>query len=195
VDYEEAPPGWLNPYLPPSAKGWSLGDEPIAITEPDALGFNWCAYRSSIQRLGGFNEERGPGTEARGQERDMQERMLHAGIPGFYLPDAMVWHFVPRERCSPEWALARVRQTARFSGANLVAGPWLRRWRLLMKCGVRIIMSKYRIGAAATPQDRFEETYKRERDLGTLEGLRLARLERKAVTAGVARGERRSGRR
>ena len=180
VDYEEAPPDWLMPYLPPSAKGWSLGEKPMAISHPDALGFNWCAHRSTIQRLGGFNEERGPGTEARGQERDMQARMLHAGIRGFYIPDAVVWHFVPRERCSPEWALERVRQTARFSGADLATSPWLRRWRNIVRCGLGITMSRYRIGLAATPQDRFEETYKRERDLGTLEGLRLAKLKRRA---------------
>ena len=183
IDYEEAPPTWLLPYLPPSAKGWSLGQRPSVIDTPDALGCNWCAHRNAVQRLGGFNEERGPGTAFRGQERDMQARMLEAGMRGLYVPDALVWHFVPRDRCSPEWTLARVRQTARFSGANLATFPRLRRWRVVTKCRLRIAMSRYRIGSAATPQERFEETYKRERDLGTLEGLRGARSTKNGVPA------------
>ena len=69
---------------------------------PDFLGFNWAASASDLIRMGGFNEERGPGTVSRGQETDMQERMLKDGMRGRYLPDALVWHYVPRARCSPE---------------------------------------------------------------------------------------------
>ena len=175
MDYEEAPPDWLLPYLPPSAKGWSLGENPVALTTPDALGCNWSTYRSAILRVGGFNEARGPGTKSRGQERDMQTRLLEAGKPGRYVPDALVWHFVPKDRCSPDWALARVRQTARFSGADLATIPWRDRWRRVIECRLRLAMSRYRMGSAATLEDRFAETYKRERDLGTLEGFRLAK--------------------
>ena len=56
VDYEEEPPEWLKQYLPPSAKGWSMGDEPCALDRPLALGFNWAAFTRELREACGFDE-------------------------------------------------------------------------------------------------------------------------------------------
>lgn len=119
VDYEEEPPAWLKPYLPPSATGWPDRDIPRRLMRPGALGFNWAAFSHDLKDVCGFDEDRGPGTHSRGQETDMQERLLQAGIEGHYLPEAVVWHYVPKSRCSEEWSLQRSRQTAHFVGVNI----------------------------------------------------------------------------
>jgi GT2 family glycosyltransferase len=73
------------------------------------LGFNWAAFAEDLHAVGGFDYRKGPGspTKSVGQETDMQERLLQAGRHGRYVPGAMVWHYVPRSRCSPDWALER----------------------------------------------------------------------------------------
>lgn len=124
VDYEEEPPNWLKRYLPPSAVGhlrdWSGGP----VMYPACfVGFNWAAFASDLKMCGGFSTEFGPGTlTGGGDESFMQYRMNQAGIFGRYVPDALVWHYVPAERCSPAWALARA------SGAGVNAGIFHEHW-------------------------------------------------------------------
>lgn len=126
--WDVAPPEWLLPFLPRSAKGWSLEKVNVAEYEHDYslapcpvcletidfhritfLGFNWAAFERDISALGGFDPARGPGspTGTTGQETDMQRRMLAAGVRGRYVSGAPVWHHVPPSKCSPEWALRR----------------------------------------------------------------------------------------
>jgi GT2 family glycosyltransferase len=107
IDYEEEPPDWLKVVLPFSARGFDLGPEPIEIRLPDFLGINWAARAEDLREAGGFDVSFGPGTGASGQETAMMQRLLDLGLTGRYLPEALVWHFVPRERCSVEWAIAR----------------------------------------------------------------------------------------
>jgi GT2 family glycosyltransferase len=42
-----------------------------------------------------------------GEETRLQQRLLKSGAKGVYLPEAVVWHYVPAERCSENWALER----------------------------------------------------------------------------------------
>ena len=37
----------------------------------------------------------------------MQRRLLAAGLTGIYVPEARVWHYIPADRCSPDWAIER----------------------------------------------------------------------------------------
>lgn len=113
IDFEITPPPWLVSHLPASATGWNLGDAPVCFTDPVALGFNWAAYMEDLQRAGLFNVERGPGSGARGQETDMQARLLLLGVKGQYVPKARVWHYVPATRCSPDWLLKRAFESGR----------------------------------------------------------------------------------
>ena len=69
--------------------------------------------------MGGFDPRLGPGAHApgaganpTGQERELQLRLLQSGRKPVFVPDARVWHWVPAERCSPEWALERAARRA-----------------------------------------------------------------------------------
>jgi len=111
VDYENPPADWLRRFLPSSAVGFSLNTGDASVRYPTCfLGFNWAAFGSDLKSCGGFSSRFGPGTAAGGgDESFVQLRLNRRGIVGRYVPEAMVWHFVPRERCSPAWALARAR--------------------------------------------------------------------------------------
>ncbi len=109
VDYEHEPPEWLKAFLPGSARGWHGGDTPYDVQEPVFFGCNWAAFSRDVIAVGAFDVRRGPGGTSRGtgNETDMQMRLLESGVRGIYVPSAMVWHYVPRERCTPRWALDR----------------------------------------------------------------------------------------
>jgi len=110
IDYEREPPNWLINYLPASARGWQLtsGSE---LTAGDGffLGCNWAAFSTDLRDGGGFDVHRGPGavTGSVGQEEQMQRQLIRKGVQSVYVPEAIVWHYVPAERCSPKWAAVR----------------------------------------------------------------------------------------
>ncbi len=75
----------------------------------------------------------------------MQLSLIAAGLEGQYVPQALVHHWVPRDRCSPQWALERAyrngvrrglvtpedRETLTIAGYPLVLirrtiGGWMR---------------------------------------------------------------------
>ena len=115
-DYEAEPPGWLRPSLPHSARGYELADRGVMTDE--FLGFNWAAFASDLDDAGGFNVNVGPGspTGARGQETEMQRRLRAHGVRPVDVPEARVWHFVPRSRCSVRWLLGRSLEMGRSQG-------------------------------------------------------------------------------
>jgi len=117
VDYEIPPPDWLVPYLPNSAKGWSLDASPASEEMPFFLGANWAAFACDVRRIGGFHVHRGPSPTdwTIGEETDLQRRLRCAGVEPVYVPEAMVWHWVPADRCSPGWALRRAYQVGMAS--------------------------------------------------------------------------------
>lgn len=112
IDYEEQPPEWLIRYLPPSAKGWELKDGKKGWKW--FLGANYGAFVEEILSLGGVRANLGPGALSPGtannpvgQETELQQRMFAAGYEKIYLPEAVVWHYVPKESCTQAWALHR----------------------------------------------------------------------------------------
>ncbi len=117
MDYEEPPLEWLTEFLPRSAKGWCLvGSE---VHRPDwFLGANWAAMVTDLRDVGGFDDGFGPGSVAsvRGQETNMQARMRGIGLSPRYIPGAIVYHYVPKERCSLEWLLDRRRRDGKGFG-------------------------------------------------------------------------------
>lgn len=127
IDFEVSPPTWLLQYLPAGTRGWSA--EKAGRTDSTAfLGCNWAAYARDLRRIGGFNPDRGPGAEtgATGQESEAQRRLGKAGLSGYYVPDAKVWHYVPEHRCSPEWAVDRAKRHGIDTGLS-VPSNWFRR--------------------------------------------------------------------
>jgi glycosyltransferase involved in cell wall biosynthesis len=123
VDYEVEPLEWVKPMLPLSATGWMPSREKICLTTSDGLGFNWAGYASDLIGMGGFDPRYGPGSGVRGQETNMYQRLLAAGVASVFLPDAMVYHYVPRERCSPQWVLQRYRELGGKQGLDRSSDP------------------------------------------------------------------------
>ena len=67
-------------------------------------GNNFAFRRDWFDRIGGADERLGPGAPGRGGlDMDLFRRLLRAGAPGVYEPDAVVFH----ERVSAEGRLAR----------------------------------------------------------------------------------------
>ena len=107
VDYEHAPPDWVRRLLPLSARG-------VDLREPERewhlyLGANWAVFTEDLRATGGFNDSYGPGSTsgATGQEANMQERLLTLGVRQVDVPDALVWHYVPKDRSSLRWLIRR----------------------------------------------------------------------------------------
>jgi cellulose synthase/poly-beta-1,6-N-acetylglucosamine synthase-like glycosyltransferase len=107
VDYEKEPPSWYRNFLPPSARGWKMRFD--KISPYDFLGFNWGVHIKQIRKVGNFDSQFGPNstTGATGQERDMMLRLDNAGVKPCFVADALVWHYVPKDRSTFNWALMR----------------------------------------------------------------------------------------
>lgn len=108
-DYaDQPPPHWLRHYLPASALGWSLGPLQKVVHDGKFMGCNWAARQYQLLRAGLFDDSIGPGGQvvSRGEETAMQRALLQQDTVGVYVPNAIVWHYIPTERCSQEWTLA-----------------------------------------------------------------------------------------
>jgi hypothetical protein len=116
VDYERMPPAWLLNHLPVSARGWQPASAAYAgvVGRLAFLGCNWAAFAADLKAVGGFDRRVGPGgtSGGTGQERAMQIVLCDAGIAPHYLSNAVVWHYVPRSRCSVGWSLQRAYRNA-----------------------------------------------------------------------------------
>jgi len=102
IDYEKEPEQWLKPYLTPSSRGWKAPQERPKYY----LGCNWAAYVDDIKNAGLFNPLSWVKHHV-AEETDMQIRLMEKGLKSKYLHNAIIWHFVPKNRCSPLWALRR----------------------------------------------------------------------------------------
>lgn len=120
IEYEEAPPDWIRQFLPLSARGLDVStDFPGWF-----LGFNWAAFAGDVRAVGGFDPEVGPGsaTGARGQETDMQNRLKASGLVPIPVPEAVVTHYVPKSRSSPDWVVQRAGQLGASAGRKIALG-------------------------------------------------------------------------
>ena len=115
IDFEKRPSGGLMKYLPYSAKGYDLKESRMG---DEYLGLNWAAFASDLKRVGRFDPHFGPGsaTGATGQESDMQQRMLDAGLRGIDVHQALVWHYVPEQRATKEWLMQRYFKAGVYGG-------------------------------------------------------------------------------
>ena len=118
VDREDESPKWFESFLPSSARGYEVGP---SRRRKWYLGFNWAAFRSDIERLGGFDPRFGPGAPSRstGQESDMQARMRGDGMQPVDVQGARVTHYVPEENCTLSWLLKRRYRGGIRSGIEL----------------------------------------------------------------------------
>lgn len=168
----DPPPDWLLPYLPPSAAGLHLpaGE----INRALFLGANHALPRRLHKLAGGYDPLCPTGSGgAGGEETRIQKRLLEQGIEGYSVVDAVVFHFVPSERCTPRWALQRIRRHG-FTVGALEAEPgrfpiplWL--VRMLLEQTLQVMAARLRCTGLA---DRFA----REHRLSYLAGVVIGRV-------------------
>jgi GT2 family glycosyltransferase len=84
--------------------GLDLGSLP-RVLEPNErfLGANWACPADALDTVGGFDVRYGLdaslGRRRVGEEWDLMERLRARGILPWYLPGAVVQHFVPAQKC------------------------------------------------------------------------------------------------
>lgn len=118
--YEHSPPDWLSHILPSSSSQWPP-DHLDMQQNHRFLGINWAAYLQDIRQLGCFDIRFGPGTVPRrvGQEHNMQDRLSAAGLRAIFIPEAIVWHYVPKEKSNLRFARHRSKQFGIRKGIEL----------------------------------------------------------------------------
>ncbi|GAB6164118.1 hypothetical protein JCM19992_01180 [Thermostilla marina] len=199
VDYETPPKPWLLPYLPRSARGWKWNPaeadgSPEAYQpsrdlppQPLFLGANWAAHSETVRLAGGFQRRLGPGEGniACGCETDLQLRLYRRGCRPCYIPEAIVYHWVPRDRCTPRWAIRRAYKMGFGAGmaevdpsASVFGYP---RWMLRIRIAKtwRYLLTRL----ALSPVVRFRAAYDCALFAGQMEGKRLARIRAAAEAA------------
>ena len=186
IDYENDPaPRWLRNYLPTSVRGWNP-DELELKTAKCFLGCNWAIYVRDWKRAGGFNPMFGPGGTmgSTGQEGDLQQRLSRMGMNAVYVPEALVWHYVTDDRCSPRWALERGYRHARFEGYRSVDqyfAPMGIPISLFGSLTIRFLQYTW-AGAYINARKRFKRQYKYHWTRGMFDGFREShRLKTKRI--------------
>jgi GT2 family glycosyltransferase len=175
IDYDVPPPQWLREYLPCSVIGWELGGEERAVQAVEFLGANWAAHAADLRAAGGFSVDFGPGsrTGCTGQETEMQHRLTNRGASAIYVPGARVWHYVPKNRCTPDWVLDRNYRNGVQDGILATGGhssglpPW---W--ITSRYIKGILRSWLSTFSTSPETRFKAKNRRSYDRGLISGIR-----------------------
>jgi glycosyltransferase involved in cell wall biosynthesis len=106
--WEAPPPRWLpseNSRLWAPLAILDYGPAPMKYGQRIPLGVNMAVKKSAIDRIGGFDPRMGrQGNTLLGQEqREWCLRAHAAGLVGYYVPDIVVQHWVPRDRLSKRY--------------------------------------------------------------------------------------------
>lgn len=172
----DPPPDWLLPYLPFSAAGLYLPNAG-EVNRALFLGANHALPRRLHEAAGGYDplcmtrSDSGP----IGEETRIQQRLLEQGVKGYSVIEAVVFHFVPPERCTPRWALQRIRRHGFTVGAleaepgHFPLPPWMA-W-MLLKQTLRVIMARL-------SREALEDRFASERTLNYLAGVAMGRMSR-----------------
>ena len=85
-------------FLPCSSRGWGLRGLAEETTRR-FIGPNWACFAADARGVGGFDVRLGLGSalNATGEETDMQDRLLAAGLSMIFVPDAKLSHHVPKK--------------------------------------------------------------------------------------------------
>jgi GT2 family glycosyltransferase len=166
-------PPWLRDHLTDVLSLLDLGDRLLVLDrelgDPPRLRFAWggnmSVRKSAVIEAGGFDPDRGarPGEPyARGEEEELQERLVARGLEVWYEPSAQVWHHIRRDRLSVDYFRCVMRLHARGE----VGQPHALRRGL-----VRVLRSSARFFAGVVRLDSSERDVAR---LGVSYGLALA---------------------
>jgi len=149
--FENTPPTWLVDHWPTVAVAYAVrqfGDEPFPFdTSRVPYGAN-CAFKAEVQRAHTYDPSLGrrPDSHVSGEEADLMRRLLAAGHTGWWVPDARVQHFIPRQRQSVRYLRQIFGGQGELSGRGFAAGNgprlfgrprWLMRRALAAECRYR----------------------------------------------------------
>jgi glycosyltransferase involved in cell wall biosynthesis len=147
--FEGTPPKWLDNVVSLVGDVFAvrdLGDtaRPLAAPTHVPFGAN-MAFRTELLRDHRFDTTIGvrPGSEVRGEETKLIEQLLADGATGWWVPDARVLHFIPRQRQSVAYLRRWFRGVGEFHAfraegvdAPLFGAPrWA--WRQLVELEAR----------------------------------------------------------
>lgn len=115
------PPAWVDHPHTRVAVGWAdFGDAPRAFSEENhdvlLMGGNSVLRRSCFERVGLYCTSLGRTAKRlfAGEDTDMHDRLIAAGLKGFYRPDLIVDHHIPVERLAKRY----LRQWAYWASAS-----------------------------------------------------------------------------
>ncbi len=168
------PPEWLKKHLPCSVTGLLFNGHNKDIWKPVFVGTNHAFPRSLLVELGGYDHLSAYKTGgAVGEETRLQERLIQNGIPGRAIVHAKVWHWVPDDSCSPNWALRRRRRHGYTDGYldAINKGQSTRPWivRLILSNAVSFAWSFF---TSFDTEERFKKGVKLQYMLGYYQGIR-----------------------
>lgn len=176
-EYETPPLDWLVPYLPWSAVGVDYGPINRPLDEARLMGANHAVTREALKQAAYYDAVDAVGKRGGvGEETRLQERILATGRSLLYVAGALVWHHVPADSCSPQWALARVfrhgltrglleppRGRLRLAGAPLWA------WQRWLRLSLHTLARRLR---REPLEQRFALEYERAKWAGVVAGCR-----------------------
>ena len=105
-EYETGEPAWMNPFLASLVSAMDYGPQPRRFKSGRyPIGANMIIRKSAFQKYGNFNTGLGrKGTELLGgEEKDFFNRMISDKKEIYYIPDAIVYHFIPDSRTQTEF--------------------------------------------------------------------------------------------
>lgn len=180
-DHEgQQPADWLRRYLPRSAAGWQLDvSAKHAIQQPEFIGPNFAAFAADLRRVGGYDTSLGPGKHmaSPGEDTEIQERLLAAGVRGYYLPDAPIAHLVRATNVTEEFALQRAERNGVYWGIreSRCAVFYPRRWLKTYGQWLNDHWRMRRWQKSADEQVRFRAAFTAARWRGRWQGIALGR--------------------
>lgn len=107
----DPPPAAWRRLAPASIKGLDWGTEERHLGRGEYfIGPNWACAAQPVRRAGGFHPRMGLGVRdgpGGGEELELMERLLAAGLRSWYVPSARLQHWVPASKTGSAHILAR----------------------------------------------------------------------------------------
>ena len=176
--FEGTPPRWLADHWRNVAHAFSvreLGDVPFPFDDSQVpYGAN-CAFRADVQRRYSYDPSLGlrPGANVRGEEVKVMRQMLADGLTGWWVPEARVRHYIPRDRQT----LRHLRQFFGGQGEqrgrdlpSLDAPQWFGRPRWLWRRALTAEARFWRIRVTSGPEAWLTELKETAKVWGELRG-------------------------
>jgi GT2 family glycosyltransferase len=118
------PPADLLAWAPFSVKGLNWG-KIGRVLEPgeDLLAANWGCSLEKMIEIGGFDTQFGlnpsSGRVRTGEETDLMKRLRESGLKPWYIPRALIAHFVDKKKCTLKHIAERRKAYGFYQGRSL----------------------------------------------------------------------------